>query len=92
MCLAVPGQLMSIHSRVDDSSVSSEATTPAVVQRWGRVSFGGIVKEISLAFVPEAEVGDYVLVHVGFALSRIDPLEAEKTLNDLEAIRALNES
>jgi hydrogenase expression/formation protein HypC len=50
------------------------------------VSFGGIIKEISLAYVPEAAVGDYVLVHVGFALSLLDPAAAEKVLADLETL------
>ena len=57
MCLAVPGRLLSVMG--DDP-----------VMRIGRVDFGGIVKEINLAFVPEARVDDYVLVHVGFALDR----------------------
>ena len=48
--------------------------------RMGRVNFGGVIKETSLAYVPEAKVGDYVIVHVGFALNRLDPEEAEKTL------------
>lgn len=50
------------------------------LQRLGRVSFGGIVKEVNLACVPEAKVGDYVIVHVGLAISTVDPDEAERTL------------
>jgi hydrogenase expression/formation protein HypC len=73
MCLAVPGCVVST-SDGDD------------LTRTGRVDFGGIVKEVSLAFVPEARVGDYVLVHVGFALSRIDEDEARKVFDYLREI------
>ena len=48
--------------------------------RLGRVDFGGVIKDVSLAFVPEADMGDYVVVHVGHALARIDPDEARRTL------------
>ncbi|MFM2097260.1 MAG: hypothetical protein RIS70_4384 [Planctomycetota bacterium] len=65
MCLAVPGKVESI----DDVDP---------VLRSGRVSFGGIVKVVSLACVPEATVGDYVLVHAGMAISTVDESEAEK--------------
>ena len=71
MCLAIPGQ---IHSVSGDDPLS----------RLGKVSFGGIVKEINLAFVPEANVGDFVLVHVGFAISRIDEAEARRTFEYLK--------
>jgi hydrogenase expression/formation protein HypC len=57
----------------------------------GRVSFGGIVKDINLAYVPEAEVDDYVLVHVGFAISRIDEDEAQRTFDLLEELGELAE-
>lgn len=67
MCLAIPGQIL---------SVSGENA----LTRLGRVDFGGVTKEVSLAFVPEAAVGDYVVVHVGCALTRIDPDEARRTL------------
>ena len=67
MCLAVPGQVLSIEG--DDP-----------LTRQGRIAFAGIVKQANLAFVPEAKVGDYVLVHAGIAISVIDELEAEKTL------------
>jgi hydrogenase expression/formation protein HypC len=73
MCLAVPGRILSLD--VGDL-------------RMGRVDFGGIVKEISLAYVPEALVGDYVIVHAGFAISRLDEEEARKTL---ETFRELGE-
>jgi len=67
MCLAVPGRIEAI----DDATAET---------RTGRVSFGGVVKVINLAFVPEADVGDYVLTHVGFAISRIDEVQARRTL------------
>jgi hydrogenase expression/formation protein HypC len=73
MCLAVPGKIISI------TGVDS-------LLRTGRVSFGGVVKEVSLAYVPEAKVGDYAIVHVGFALSILDRAEAEKTLQDLQEL------
>lgn len=59
--------------------------------RVGRVSFGGIVKEVNLAFVPEAKVGDYVIVHVGLALSTVDEEEAERTLDYFRQIGELEE-
>lgn len=75
MCLAVPGRILS--------------TEGAEFARTGRVDFGGIVKEINLAYVPEAEIGDYVLVHVGFAMSVLDEVEASRVferLNELGGI------
>jgi hydrogenase expression/formation protein HypC len=70
MCLAIPGKILEIvkEGRTD---------------RKGRVSFGGVVKEVNLSFTPQAGPGDYVLVHVGFALSKVDEAEAEKTLEIL---------
>jgi hydrogenase expression/formation protein HypC len=65
MCLAIPGRIESIN-RND------------TLLRMGKVNFGGIVKQVSLAYVPEAEVGDYVIVHVGIALSRVDEEEATR--------------
>ena len=73
MCLAVPGRILSIAG--DDP-----------LTRLGRVDFGGIVKEINLAFVPEAAVGDHVLVHVGFAITVIDAAETARVLAALRAI------
>ncbi len=71
MCLAVPGRV--------------EAITDATPEtRTGRVNFGGVVKSINLVFVPEAQVGDYVLAHVGFAISRISDDEARRTIDALE--------
>jgi hydrogenase expression/formation protein HypC len=73
MCLAVPGQILEIHSGEPETRV-------------GRVRFGGIVRDVNLAFVPEAQQGDYVLVHVGFAISRIDEAEAARVFAYLEEI------
>lgn len=68
MCLAVPGRLMSVEG--DDEPLT----------RQGRVAFAGIIKQVNLAYVPEAKTGDYVLVHAGFAITVIDEAEAMKTL------------
>jgi hydrogenase expression/formation protein HypC len=76
MCLAVPGRVV---------SVAGEDP----VLRTGRVDFGGVEKQVSLAFVPEAREGDYVLVHVGFAISRVDEAEAQKVFEYLKEIDAL---
>jgi len=78
MCLAIPGQILSTAG--DDLPL-----------RTGRVSFGGIVKEISLAYTPEANVGDYVIVHVGFALSTLDEKEAGRVFEYLREIGELQE-
>lgn len=59
--------------------------------RAGKVSFGGVVKEINLAYVPEAKVGDYVVVHVGFAISIVDEAEARQVFKYLEQIQELEE-
>ncbi|HEX7507074.1 MAG TPA: HypC/HybG/HupF family hydrogenase formation chaperone [Polyangia bacterium] len=77
MCLAVPGKIL---------DVSGSDTT-----RMGTVSFGGISKEACLAFVPEAKVGDYVLVHAGFAISVVDEAEAAQTLEYFRQIGELSE-
>lgn len=82
MCLAVPGQIVSI---LDEEEASL---------RRASVDFGGVRKEISLAFTPEARVGDYVLAHVGFALSVVDEAEARKifeTLAEMEDLAAREE-
>ena len=78
MCLAIPGQLLEI--RGDDP-----------LMRTGRVSFSGIIKEVHLACTPEARVHDYVLVHVGFAISVIDEPEAAKLVRTLVELGALDE-
>jgi hydrogenase expression/formation protein HypC len=76
MCLAVPGKILSIEG--DDPFL-----------RTGRVDFAGIVKTINLAYVPEAKIGDYVLVHVGFALNTIDEAEANQTFEYLRQMGEL---
>jgi len=77
MCLAVPGKIV---------SVSGEDLT-----RQGRVDFGGILKEVNLAYLPEAQLGDYVLVHVGFAISVVDEEEAAKVFGYLREMGYLGE-
>jgi hydrogenase expression/formation protein HypC len=77
MCLAIPGKVISI-----------EGVNP--LEKKGKVSFGGILKEVSLVYTPEAEIGNYVIVHVGFALSIIDEEEAQQTLTDLAEINMYN--
>ncbi|MCF6352069.1 MAG: HypC/HybG/HupF family hydrogenase formation chaperone [Cyclobacteriaceae bacterium] len=69
MCLAIPGKVESIESQLDE------------IFRIGKVSFGEIKKEINLAMVPDAKVGDYVLVHVGVAISIVDEEEAKRTFD-----------
>lgn len=77
MCLAIPGQLVEIYER-DGMS-------------FGRVDFGGIEKEVSLAYVPEIAVGEYAIVHVGFAISRLDEESARRSLELFERIGALED-
>ena len=78
MCLAIPGKIESLSG--DDP-----------ITRMGRVNFGGVIKEASLAYVPEAQVGDYVIVHAGFALSRVDEDEAQKVFGYLKEMAALDD-
>lgn len=78
MCLAIPGKIESISG--DDP-----------LTRMGKVNFGGVIKEACLAYVPEAKVGDYVIVHVGFALSRVDEAEAHKVFEYLNEMEELGE-
>ncbi|MGN6556372.1 MAG: HypC/HybG/HupF family hydrogenase formation chaperone [Verrucomicrobiota bacterium] len=78
MCLAIPGKIESISG--DDP-----------ITRMGRINFGGIVKDASLAYVPEVTIGDYVIVHVGFALSKVDEDEAGKIFEYLERMEELGE-
>lgn len=79
MCLAIPGQIQEIDA------------TQAAPFRTGRVNFGGIVKDVNLSFVPEAAVGDYVIVHVGLAISRVDEDEAHQVLAYARAMGELEE-
>jgi hydrogenase expression/formation protein HypC len=77
MCLAVPGQIISLSNGSDP------------LARKGRVSFSGISKEISLAYVPEAKINDYVIVHAGFALSILDEADALATLQDFQDLSGI---
>ncbi len=79
MCLAIPGKILSITNELDKTF------------RHGKVSFGGITKEVNLCMVPEANIGDYVLVHVGVAISIIDEAEAQITFEYLKQIGEMNE-
>jgi len=74
MCLAIPGRIISLSDHSDP------------LARTGRIDFSGIGKDISLAYVPEAKINDYVIVHAGFALSVLDETEA---LSSLQAFREL---
>ncbi len=74
VCLAVPGRVISVE---EDRGAGL---------RPGKVDFGGVVKQVSLALTPEAGVGDYVLVHAGFAISVVDEQEAQRIFNELEAL------
>jgi hydrogenase expression/formation protein HypC len=78
MCLAIPGKLIEI------------AQDPQGVQM-GKANFGGIVKQVCLEYTPDAKVGDYVLVHVGFALNKVDEQEAARTYRLLEEMKQLGE-
>ncbi len=79
MCLAVPGKIVSVDHMEENT------------MRMGKVDFGGIKKTINLDLVPEANTGDYVLVHVGVAISTVDEEEAQRTLNFLEGMGELDE-
>ena len=79
MCLAIPGKIKSIESKFDGAV------------KMAKVQFGGILKEASLEMVPEAKEGDYVLVHVGVAISVVDEEEAQKTFRYLKEIGELDE-
>jgi hydrogenase expression/formation protein HypC len=77
MCLAMPGKILSIED-------------PDSVSRMGRVSFGGVIKRINLAFVPDAAVGDYVIVHAGIAINKLDTAVADEffqTINEIYEVR-----
>ena len=78
MCLAIPGKVTSISGQ-----------DPLL--RSGKVDFGGVLKEVSLAYVPEVNVGDYVIVHVGFALSRVDEAEANQVFEYLREMEELSD-
>lgn len=75
MCLAVPGRVEQVYS--------DQGT------RMGRVNFGGVIKEVCLAYLPEIEVGDYTIVHVGFAIAKLDEAAARDTLRTFEDLGLL---
>jgi hydrogenase expression/formation protein HypC len=77
MCLAIPGKVEEITTEGD--------------LRLGRINFGGVIKRVCLDYVPEVEVGDYTIVHVGFAIAKIDEETARQTLADFEALGVLQE-
>jgi hydrogenase expression/formation protein HypC len=79
MCLSIPGKLIEITSQLDETF------------RLGKVSFDGVIKEISLTLVPEAKVNDYVMVHVGAAISVVDEAEAHKTFELLKQLGELQD-
>ncbi len=79
MCLGIPGKVLEIHS-------------PDGGLPMGKVEFGGITRDICLAYLPEVVVGDYVLVHVGFAISKIDEAEAQEIFSYIEQIGELSET
>ncbi len=79
MCLAIPGKIKSIEMQYNG------------MVRMAKVSFGGITKEASLEMLPGADIGDYVLVHVGVAISKVDEDEARKTFKYLEEIGELGD-
>jgi hydrogenase expression/formation protein HypC len=79
MCLAIPGKIISISNQLDETF------------RYGKVTFGGILKEVNLCMVPDAVVGDYVLVHVGVAISIVDEAEAKITFDYLKQIGEVEE-
>ncbi len=79
MCLAIPGKLISIDTQLDETF------------RMGKVSFGGIMKDVNLCMLPEAQIGDYVLVHVGGASSKVDEDEARETFSYLKQMGEVDE-
>jgi hydrogenase expression/formation protein HypC len=80
MCLAVPGKVVSVMEE------------DALGLRRGKVDFGGMQKEVCLAYTPEASIGDYVLVHVGFSLSVVDEAEAQRIFETLREIEQLEDA
>ena len=79
MCLAIPGQITAIDNPIDE------------IFRMAKVNFSGIVKDVNLAMVPEAKIGDYVLVHVGSAIGIVDEKEAKITMDILRQMDELND-
>ena len=79
MCLAIPGQIKAIPDAIDETF------------RMAKVSFGGIMKDVNLSMLPDAKIGDYVLVHVGLAIGIVDEEEAKKTFSYLKQVGELEE-
>ncbi len=79
MCLAIPGKIISITAQLDDTF------------RTAKVSFSGITKDVNLCMLPEANIGDFVLVHVGVAISKVDEEEAKKVFNYLKEMGEVEE-
>ena len=79
MCLSIPGKLVEITAQLDETF------------RIGKVSFDGVIKEVNLTLVPEANVNDYVMVHVGAAISVVDEIEAKKTFEVLKQLGELDD-
>ena len=79
MCLSIPGKLIKITAELDETF------------RMGKVSFDGVIKEVSLTLVPDAVVNDYVMVHVGAAISIVDETEAKKTFAILQQLGELHD-
>lgn len=77
MCLAIPGKIVGFHDKLG--------------VRMSKVDFGGVTREACMDYVPEARLGEYVLVHVGFAISRVDEAEALRTYRYLEELGELQE-
>lgn len=77
MCLAVPGRIEEIYEDLGT--------------RMGRINFGGVIKAVCLAYLPDAQVGDYTIVHVGFAISRLDEASAQETLRTFAELRILED-
>ncbi len=78
MCLAIPGKIIDV-------------TNADLLSRSGLIDFSGVTKEVNLAYVPEAGVNDYVIVHAGFAIAVIDPQEAQESLDAFEALQAFED-
>jgi hydrogenase expression/formation protein HypC len=79
MCLSIPGKLIKITAQLDETF------------RIGKVSFDGVIKDVNLTLVPEAKINDYVMVHVGAAISVVDEIEAKKTFDVLKQLGELED-
>ncbi len=80
MCLGIPGRIVEIVSESENE-----------LMPMGKVNFGGVAREVCLAYVPEAGVGDYVIVHAGFAISHLDEQEAQETIQLMVASGIVSE-